>query len=139
MFKNIWNGSVTRIDSTRSGAAKKKTAIPIKYSSVVGAFSVGERNEQGGGIINHRLPNGLPIMNTFYKHRIINGRSYYGWNNFAQQHVSEKIVDLFLTSDQQIFGNVRAGPSWSTHRMVMATLTCKIEKPPEKKGETYLI
>ena len=106
--------------------------------TVVGAFSVGDRNEEGGRIIDYGLLNGLAVMNTFYKHRDSHKWTYYGWNSEEQQYVSKSMIDLFLTSDKRIFQNVRAVPSLSmdsTHRMVIATLTWKTEKLPKKKGK----
>ena len=40
-----------------------------RIENVVGAFSVGDRSEEGGRIIYYGLLNRLAIMNTFYKHR----------------------------------------------------------------------
>ena len=106
--------------------------------SVVGAFSVGDRNEEGVRVIDYGMLNGLAVMNTFYKHRESHKWTYYGWNNEAQQYVSRSMIDLFLTTDKKIFQNVRAVPSLSmdsTHRMVVATLAWKTEKLPKKKGK----
>ena len=106
--------------------------------TVVGAFGLGDRNEEGGRVIDYGLLNRLAIMNTFYKHRESHKWTYYGWNSEAQQYVSKSMIDLFLTSDKKMFRNVRAVPSLSmdsTHRMVVATLTWKTEKLPKKKGK----
>ena len=105
---------------------------------MIGAFSVGDKNEEGGRIVDYSLLNGLAVMNTFYKHRESHKWTYYGWNSEAQQYVSKSMIDLFLTSDKKIFKNVRAVPSLSmdsTHRMVIATLNWKTEKLPNKKGK----
>ena len=106
--------------------------------TVVGAFGLGDRNEEGGRVIDYGQLNRLAIMNTFYKHRESHKWTYYGWNSEAQQYVSKSMIDLFLTSDKKMFRNVRAVPSLSmdsTHRMVVATLTWKTEKLPKKKGK----
>ena len=105
---------------------------------VVGAFSVGDRNEEGSRIIDYGLLNGLSIMNTFYKHRESHKLIYSGWIGQVQQYVGKSMIDLFLTSDKRMFKNVRAVPSLSidsTHRVVIATLTWKREKLPKKKGK----
>ena len=82
-----------------------------QVESVIGAFSVGDRNEEGCRIIDYSLLNGLAVMNTFYKHRESHKWTYYGWSSEAQQYVSKSMIDLFLSSDKKMFRNVRAVPS----------------------------
>ena len=65
--------------------------------AVVGAFSVGDRNEGRSRIIDYGLLNGLSITNTFYKHRESHKWTYYGWSSKVQQYVSKSMIDLFLT------------------------------------------
>ena len=109
-----------------------------QVESVIGAFSVGDRNDEGSRIIDYSLLKRMAVMNTFYKHRESHKWTYYRWNSEALQYISKSMIDLFLTTDKKIFKNVRAVPSLSmdsTHRMVIATLNWRTEKLPKKKGK----
>ena len=109
--------------------------------TVVRAFDLGDRNEEGGRVVDYGTLKRLAIMNTFYKHREYHIWTYYGWNSEAQQYVSKCMIDLFLTSDKKMFRNVRAVSSLfmdSTHRLVVATLTWKTEKIPKKEKKTEI-
>ena len=104
--------------------------------NIVGAFSIGDRNAEGDRVIDFALVNGLSVMNTFYRHRESHKWTYYGWNEALREYTSKSMIDLFLTVDKNIFRDVRAVPSLSmdsTHRMVIATLNWKKQKPQRKK------
>ena len=106
--------------------------------TMVEAFGLCDRNEEGGRAKDYGLLDRLAIMSTFFKHRESHKWAYYGWNSEAQQYIIKSKIDLFLTSDKKMFRNVRAVP-WlsmgSTHRMMVATLTWKTEKLRNKKGK----
>ena len=96
---------------------------------------MGDRNGEGERVIDFALVNGLSVMNTFYRHRESHKWTYYGWNEALQEYTSKSMIDLFLTVDKRMFRDVRAIPSLSmdsSHRMVVATLNWKIQRPRRK-------
>ena len=82
-----------------------------RVETVVGAFGLGDRNEEGVRVKYYGLLNRLAIMNSFYKHQESHKWTYYGWNSQVQQYTSKSMIDLFLSPDNRMFRSVRAVPS----------------------------
>lgn len=47
---------------------------------VMGAFGVGDRNQEGERLIDFAMRNGLSIMNTNYRHQESHKWTWYRWN-----------------------------------------------------------
>ena len=62
--------------------------------------------EEGEGMVDYELVNGLSVMNTLYKHRESHKWNYYGWNEGQQGYTAKSLIDLFLTVDKNMFRNV---------------------------------
>ena len=105
--------------------------------NVIGAFSVGNKNQAGERVIDFCVQNHLSVMNTFYKDRESHKWTWYRWNNDRQEYTDKSMIDLVLTNNKRIFIDVKSIPSVSCdsdHRMVVGKL--KMIKPKVFKSKT---
>ena len=101
---------------------------------IIGAFSIGNKNEDGQRIIDFSVRNSLSIMNTFYQHRPSHKRKWYRWNSRDLIYNEKSMIDLFLTNNK-MFRDVKAIPSVSMdadQRMVLAKIDVSV--PQRKSG-----
>ena len=94
-----WNGHVGR---ERDG-----------YEGVVGAQSIGDRNDDGRRILDFCLVNNAAIMNTFYEQQELHKWTWYGWNLEELRYTRRSMIDLFITNKKNLFKDVKAIPSVS--------------------------
>jgi hypothetical protein len=96
--------------------------------SVIGAFSVGERNRAGERVIDFCLQNGMTVMNTCYKHRESHKWTWYRWSRERAEYMEKSMIDLILTNKKEMFRDVKSVPSVSgdaDHRMVLGKMILK--------------
>ena len=101
----------------------------LNYEEIIGAHSIGNRNEDGKRILDFAIVNSLSVMNTFFQHRPSHKFTWYRWNNRETAYTQKSMIDLFLTNNKSLFNDVKAVPSVSLdadHRMVIAKINIKI-------------
>ena len=101
---------------------------------VIGAFSVGDKNDDGERLIDFCVRNNLTIMNTCFKHRESHKWTWYRWDSNEGKYNSMSMIDFVLASNRQSVKDVKAIPSVSMdgdHRMVMCKMM--IQKPKKLK------
>ena len=102
--------------------------------NVIGAFSVGDKNEDGERLIDFCVRNNLTIMNTCFKHRDSHKWTWYRWDANEGKYTSMSMIDFVLASNRYSVNDVKAIPSLSMdgdHRMVMCKLM--IQKPKKRR------
>ena len=96
--------------------------------SVIGEFSIGDRNEAGERVIDFCVRNGMAIMNTFFKHRESHKWTWYMWEKQREMYTRKSMIDFIMVTDKKCVMDVKAIPSMSLdgdHRMVVAKLKMK--------------
>ena len=110
---------------------------------VIGAFSVGDKNEDGERIIDFCVRNNLTIMNTCFKHRESHKWTWYRWDANQGKYTTMSMIDLILTSNKSSINDVKAIPSLSMdgdHRMVVCKLkVVKTKKVKTTKKKRYML
>ena len=103
--------------------------------NVIGAFGIGDKNNEGENLTDFCVRNRLAIMNTFYKHQDSHKWSWYRWNAELQDYTDKSMIDLVLTNNKRMFRDVKCIPSVSLdsdHRLVVAKMSIKKPNTPKK-------
>lgn len=102
----------------------------VGVEEVIGAHSIGGRNEAGEDLIDFCVRNSLSIMNTYFQHRESHKWTWYRWNGVEQRYTDKSMIDLVLSDDKNLFKDVKVIPSVSCdsdHRLVVVSL--RVIKP----------
>jgi len=81
--------------------------------TVIGAFGIGDRNNEGQKIIDFCVANQLAVMNTFFKHHVSHKWTWYRWNSTMQDYTDKSMIDLVLAGQKRLIADVKAVPSVS--------------------------
>ena len=106
------------------------------YEGVLGAYGIGDRNDDGRRILDFCLINDLSVMNTFYMHRESHKWTWYRWQERRAAYVERSQIDFFVTSNKSLFRDTKALPSVSgdsDHRMVISKVRIGKVKQKQKK------
>ena len=108
----------------------------LGLESIIGAFSIGQRNREGERLLNFCHLNNLSVMNTFYKHKENHKWTWYRWNSALSSYVDKSMIDLAVTNNRNLFKDVKSIPSVSCdsdHRLVLVKL--KLRKPKRRRHQ----
>ena len=78
--------------------------------NIIGAFSIGNRNNEGERLIDFCVLNSLSIMNTYYKHQDSHKWTWYRWNENQGDYTDKSMIDLMITNNKTLFKDVKAIP-----------------------------
>lgn len=67
--------------------------------NIIGAHGLGDRNEDGGRILDFAVINYLSILNIYYRHSASYKWTMYKWNTQHQIYTQQSTIDLFATDN----------------------------------------
>lgn len=79
----------------------------------IGAFSIGNRNNERGRVIDFCVANHRLIMNIFYKHQDSHKWTWYQYNQERGGYTDKLMIYLFALNNKKLFRDVRGIPSLS--------------------------
>ena len=110
--------------------------------SILGAFSIGNRNREGENIIDFCIQNRMSIMNSFYNHRDSHKWTWYRWNSAMGTYTEKSMIDLAITNNKNMIRDVRSIPSVSfdsDHRLLLIKLKMTKPKPIQRQTRERFI